>query len=162
MKIEWSLRNAKEVLVEFYQLWRLPDGLAAELADHSEVGYFVAVLHGAVLQLELLVEDVHVAVAVEFHFEDALVKVEVVSDNTVCLFKADGKVDEGGLYVDTLGVAHFTRNPVDGNGFIGKRDVGGQLNDVVKHLDDLLLLGVKEETAELYYVRPSGGEFFDW
>jgi len=147
--------------VEFHQLRRLPDGLAADLADHGEVGDLVAVLHSTVFQLELLVEDVDVVVSVKFHKEHVLVKVEVVSDHTVRLLEADGKVDEGGLDVDALSVAHFARNPVDGDGFIGKCDVGGQLDDVVEHVDDLLLLGVKEEAAELDNVRPCCSEFFD-
>lgn len=162
MEVEWLLRDAEEVLMEFHQLRRLPDGLAADLAGHGEVGDLVAVLHGTVFQLELLVEDVDVTIAMEFHKEDVLVKVDVMSDNAVSLLEADGKVDEGGLDVDALTVAHFTRNPVDGNGFLRKCDVSGQLDDVVEHVDDLLLFGVKKEATELDDVRPSGGEFFDW
>jgi hypothetical protein len=50
---------------------------------------------------------------------------------------------------------------VDGNGFVWKRDVSGQLDDVVKQFDNLLLLGVEEEATELDNVRPSCDEFFD-
>jgi len=129
--------------MEFNELWNLPDWLPAELADHREVGDLVAVLHGAVFQLELLVEDVHVVVAVEFHLEDALVKLDVVSHNAMSLLEADGKVDEGGLDVNALCLAHFTRDSVDGNCFVRKWDVGWQLDDVVKQFDNLLLLGVE-------------------
>ncbi len=148
--------------MEFDELWNLPNWLPAELADHREVGDLVAVLHGAVLQLELLVEDVDVVVAVEFHLENALVKVDVVSDNTMSLLKAECEVDEGDFDVNPLSVTHFSRDSVDGNCFIRKRNFLWQLDDVVKQFDHLLLLGVKEDATELDNVRPRCDEFFDW
>ena len=161
MEVQLAFGNTKEMLMEFDQFRRLSDGLPTELAHHREVGDLVAILHGTVLQLELLVEDVDVVVAVEFHLKNALVKLDVVSDNAMSLLKADREVDEGCLDVDALCLTHFTRDSVDGDGFVGKRDVGRQLDDVVKYVDDLLLLGVKQEATELDNVRPSSDEFFN-
>ena len=148
--------------MEFDQLRRLLDGLAAELADDGEVSNLVAVLHGTVLQLELLVEDVDVVVAVELNFEHVLVELDVVTDNAVCLLEAKCEVDEGDLDVDALCLTHFPRDAVDGNCFIGKRNIGRQLDDVVKHLNNLLRLGVEQDAAELDDMRPGFGECFNW
>jgi len=120
------------VLVEFDELRRLLNGLAAELADDCKVSNLLSILHCTIFQLELPIEDVDVVVAVEFHLENALVKLDVVADDTMCLLKAECEVDEGDFDVNPLSVTHFSRDSVDGNCFIRKRNFLWQIDDVVK------------------------------
>ena len=86
-------------------------------------------------------------IALGLHLQHAAVKVVIVRDALAALHEHRLEIKERDADVYTFGQGHFARDAVDGDAFIGQRNVRAETDDDVLEILDLVSGGVVDEVA---------------
>ena len=96
-------------------------------------------------------------VALGLHLQHAAVKLVIVRDALAALHEHRLEIKERQTDVYALLQRYCARDAVNGDAFIGQRDVRAEADDDVLEILDLVGGGVVDEVAELNNVRPFRG-----